>query len=116
MDLQNIRNFGKLRDAVEIPDLVAIQKESYRRFLQVDAAPTRRKCIGLESLFSEIFPIENYDKSMIMEYLYYELENPRYTLTQCSQLPLSYAHPLKITCRLKTKEGEDLAEQTVYIG
>jgi DNA-directed RNA polymerase subunit beta len=113
---QAVRNFGKVRDVVEIPDLVAIQKRSYERFLQAEVAPTRRKCIGLESLFREIFPIVNYDKTMRLEYLYYELEKPRYTPNECRQLRLTYGYPLKICCRLRTKEGEDLAEQSVYLG
>src|SRR4030042_1446602 len=113
---QAVRNFGKVRDVVEIPDLVAIQKRSYELFLQAEVAPTRRKNIGLESLFREIFPIVNYDKTMQLEYLYYELEKPRYTPNECRQLRLTYGYPLKICCRLCTKEGEDLAEQSVYLG
>ncbi|GAJ16227.1 unnamed protein product, partial [marine sediment metagenome] len=110
------RNFGKVRDAVKIPDLVAIQKRSYKRFLQKDEAPTRRKCIGLEALFQEIFPIESYDKNMHLEYLYYELEKPHYTPIECRQLRLTYGYPLKISCRLRSKDGEDLAEQAIYLG
>jgi len=113
---QTVRNFGKVSDAVEIPDLVAIQKRSYERFLQKDTAPTRRKCIGLEALLREIFPIQNYDKSMYLEYLYYELEKPRYIPNECRQLRLTYSYPLKICCRLRTKEDEDLAEQAIYLG
>ena len=96
MGLQTVRNFGKVQDAVDIPDLVAIQKRSYERLLQKDVAPTKRKRMGLESLFQEIFPIESYDKKMILEYLYYELEKPHYTPTECRQLRLTYAYPLKI--------------------
>lgn len=113
---QTVRDFSRVRDVVEIPDLVEIQKKSYERFLQAEVAPTRRKCIGLESLFREIFPIVNYDKTMRLEYLYYELENPRYTPNECRQLRLTYGYPLKICCRLRTKDGEDLAEQSVYLG
>ncbi|MBN1393080.1 MAG: DNA-directed RNA polymerase subunit beta [Sedimentisphaerales bacterium] len=113
---QAVRNFGRVQDVVGIPDLVAIQKKSYECFLQVDVAPTRRKNIGLESLFREVFPIVNYDKTMRLEYLYYELEKPRYTPTECRQLRLTYGYPLKICCRLRTKDGEDLAEQSVYLG
>jgi DNA-directed RNA polymerase subunit beta len=113
---QSIRNFGNVRDAVEIPDLVAIQRRSYERFLQQDAVPTRRKHSGLEALFRETFPIESYDKKMVLEYLCYELEKPHYTPIQCRQLRLTYGYPLKIWCRLRTKEGEDLAEQAMYLG
>ncbi|HUV66308.1 MAG TPA: DNA-directed RNA polymerase subunit beta [Sedimentisphaerales bacterium] len=111
-----IRNFGKVRDAVEIPDLVATQRKSYDLFLQKDVAPTKRAGIGLEALFRETFPIESYDKKMLLEYLYYELEKPHYTPTQCRQLRLTYGYPMKIWCRLRSKEGQDLAEQAMYIG
>jgi DNA-directed RNA polymerase subunit beta len=113
---QSVRNFGKVQDAVEIPDLVAVQRKSYDRFLQKDVAPTKRKCRGLEAIFSETFPIESYDKKKVLEYLYYELERPHYTPIQCRQLRLTYGYPLKIWCRLRTKEGEDLAEQAMYLG
>ena len=69
-----VRNFGRVDDAVDTPDLVAVQREGYEHFLQRDVAPTKRKCIGLESIFQETFPIESYDKKMVLEYLYYELE------------------------------------------
>ncbi len=111
-----VRDFGKVRDAVEIPDLVAVQRKSYENFLQKDVPPTKRACIGLEALFRETFPIESYDKKMLLEYLYYELEKPHYTPTQCRQLRLTYGYPVKIWCRLRSKEGEDLAEQAMYLG
>jgi len=116
MVLQAVRNFGKIKDAVDIQDLVAIQRKSYEKFLQKDVEPTKRKHIGLEALFREIFPIESYDKKMVLEYLYYELEKPHWTLMQCRQLRLTYGYPLKICCRLRTKDGEDLAEQSIYLG
>jgi len=97
---QAVRNFGKVQDAVNIPDLVAILRRSYRRFLQEDMEPTKRKCVGLEALFREIFPVESYDKSMRLEYLYYELERPRYTPIECRQLRLT----------------EDVPEQGIYLG
>ncbi len=112
----NVRNFGRLRETVEIPDLVAIQRKSYDEFLQKDVAPTKRANRGLEELFREIFPIESYDKSINLEFLYYELEEPRYSTTECRQLRLTYGYPLKITCRLKSKDGQDIAEQAIYLG
>ncbi|MHC4424082.1 MAG: DNA-directed RNA polymerase subunit beta, partial [Planctomycetota bacterium] len=113
---QTVRNFGRVSDAVKIPDLVAIQRGSYERFLQKDVTPTRRKCTGLEALLREIFPVHSYDNSMYLEYLYYELEKPRYTLKECRQLRLTYSYPLKICYRLRTKDNEDLAEQAIYLG
>jgi DNA-directed RNA polymerase subunit beta len=111
-----IRNFGKVRETVEIPNLVAIQRKGYEEFLQKEVTPTRRANKGLEEMFRETFPIESYDKAIVLEYLYYELEEPRYTIHECRQLRLTYGYPLKITCRLKAKEGQDVAEQSIYLG
>jgi DNA-directed RNA polymerase subunit beta len=113
---QTVRNFGKVHDAIDVSDLVTIQKDSYEHFLQRDVAPTRRKNFGIEALFREIFPIHNYDKSMYLEYRYYELESPRYIANECRQLRLTYGYPLKVCCRLRSKDDEDLAEQTIYLG
>ncbi len=116
MRTRAVRNFGTVPDAVDIPNLVDVQRRSYEKFLQSDTAPTRRDDYGLEALFREIFPIESYNKKLMLEYLYYELESPHYTPTECRQLRLTYGYPLKIHCRLRSKEGEDLAEQAIYLG
>ncbi|MGE5293247.1 MAG: DNA-directed RNA polymerase subunit beta [Solirubrobacterales bacterium] len=116
MVVPTFRSFGKMQDAVEIPDLVAVQRVSYDRFLQKDVAPTKRTDTGLEALFREIFPIESYDKKMTLEYICYELEKPHYTPLECRQLRLTYAYPLKIHCRLRSEGGKDLAEQAIYLG
>src|SRR5512140_2220818 len=111
-----VRDFSKIGDAIEIPNLIDIQQSSYTRFLQEDVTPTQRKDHGLEALFKEIFPIESYDKTMQLDYLFYELEKPRYTPQECRQLRLTYGYPIKITCRLRKKTGEDMAEQSIYLG
>ncbi len=116
MAVRTFRSFGKMQDAVKIPDLVAVQRVSYDRFLQKDVAPTKRADQGLEALFREIFPIESYDKKMSLEYLLYELEKPHYTPLECRQLRLTYAYPLKIHCRLRSESGADMAEQAIYLG
>ncbi|MGA2678603.1 MAG: DNA-directed RNA polymerase subunit beta [Sedimentisphaerales bacterium] len=111
-----VRNFGKMLEKVEIPDLVVVQRKGYGEFLQMDVVPTKRANRGLEELFRETFPIESYDKGIILEYLYYELEQPRYNINECRQLRLTYGYPLKITCRLRNKDGQDIAEQAIYLG
>jgi DNA-directed RNA polymerase subunit beta len=105
-----------MQDAVAIPDLVAVQRDSFAKFLQKDVPPTKRTDTGLEALFREIFPIESYDKKMSLEYICYELEKPHYTPLECRQLRLTYAYPLKIHCRLRSESGADLAEQAIYLG
>jgi DNA-directed RNA polymerase subunit beta len=116
MAVRTFRSFGKMQDAVKIPNLVAVQRDSYAKFLQRDVAPTKRADMGLEALFREIFPIESYDKKMTLEYLCYELEKPHYTPLECRQLRLTYAYPLKIHCRLRSESGADMAEQAIYLG
>ncbi|MBC8378832.1 MAG: DNA-directed RNA polymerase subunit beta [Planctomycetes bacterium] len=116
MKSRNIRNFGKIGDAIEVPDLIEVQLKSYSRFLQAELLPGKRKDSGLEALFREIFPIVSYDKTMDLEYLGYELEKPRYSLEQCRELRLTYGCPLKVCCRLKRKDADDIAEQAIYLG
>jgi DNA-directed RNA polymerase subunit beta len=116
MKSRNVRIFGKLGDAVPIPNLIEVQISSYERFLQKNVPMSKRKDIGLEALFREIFPIVSYDKTMELEYLGYELEKPRYTIEQCRELRLTYGYPLKIHCRLKRQDAGVVAEQAIYLG
>jgi DNA-directed RNA polymerase subunit beta len=111
-----LRNFSKIKDAIEVPDLTEVQLKGYGRFLQQDVSPDKRQDIGIEALFREVFPIVSYDKTIELGYIGYELEKPRYTLEQCKELRLSYAYPLKVRCSLKRKDVADVAEQAIYLG
>ena len=110
------RDFGRIGDAVPVPNLIEVQLASYSRFLQEDTPPLKRKKQGFEALLCEIFPIVSYDKSMELEYLCYELEKARYTPRECRELRLTYGYPLKIHCRLKRKDAADIPEQAIYLG
>jgi DNA-directed RNA polymerase subunit beta len=116
MSSRVVRDFSKIGDAVAVPNLIEIQLKSYSRFLQESVDPKTRSVSGLEALFREIFPIDSYDGTMKLEYLYYELDKPRYTIEECRDLRLTYGYSLKLCCRLKRKDREDLAEQLVYLG
>ena len=116
MGSRTVRNFGKIGDAIPVPDLTQVQREAYDRFLQMDAAPRTRTDSGLEALFREVFPIVSYDKTMQLEYLGYELEKPRYTALECKELRLTYGYPLKVYSRLKSQKGDDIPEQAIYLG
>ncbi len=116
MKSRPVRRFGKIGDAIPVPDLTEIQLKGYDRFLQRDMPPEKRADIGLESLLREIFPIVSYDKTMQLEYLSYELEKPRYTVQQCRELRLTYGYPWKIACRLRRNNNQDLSEQAIYLG
>jgi len=116
MGSRAVRNFGKIGDAIPVPDLTKVQREAYSAFLQKDVAPQDRQLCGLEALFREIFPIVSYDKNMELEFLGYELEKPRYTPQECKELRLTYGYPLKVYCRLNNQKGEDISEQAIYLG
>jgi DNA-directed RNA polymerase subunit beta len=116
MVTRTVRDFGKIADAIGIPNLIEVQRASYERFLQAEVAAQKRKSIGLEALFKEIFPIGSYDKTMSLEYLGYEFDRPRYSPNECRELRLTYGYPIKIGCRLKRSDSADIAEQVVYIG
>jgi DNA-directed RNA polymerase subunit beta len=108
-----VRRFGSGLDAHEIPNLTALQTDSYAAFLQEDAESTKRKDQGLESVLREIFPIESYDKNIALEYLRYELGKPRYTPEECRQLRLTYGKPLRVWLRLKREQP---IEEEVFLG
>jgi DNA-directed RNA polymerase subunit beta len=89
-------DFSKVGDAIEPPDLTNIQTDSYERFLQADVDPDRRKNAGLEALLREVFPIVSYDEKTRLEYVSYELGEPRYNSEECRQLRLTYGRPLRL--------------------
>ncbi|MCL2709744.1 MAG: DNA-directed RNA polymerase subunit beta [Planctomycetaceae bacterium] len=109
-----IKRFGTQTTVYEIPDLTVLQTESYQKFLQEDLPPKKREDKGLEAVLRESFPIENFDKNARLEYLYYELEKPRYTPDECRQLRLTYGKPFKVRLRLVRESGS--YEEDVYLG
>lgn len=110
----SVRQFGTgLGSDFTLPDLTALQTESYRDFLQEDVDPKKRDDHGLEGVLREIFPISSYDGNTTLEYLYYELVKPRYTSQECRQLRLTYGRPLRIWLRLNREEP---LEEEVYLG
>ncbi len=111
-----IRNFGRLGDLLEIPNLTEIQTLSYSRFLQEDVDPEQRDATGLEVILREIFPIRSYDESLSLEYVKYDLGKPRYHPEDCRELRLTYGKPLRIWVRLSGKELEEVIEEDVYLG
>ena len=92
-----VRNYSKIGDAVEIPNLVELQRRSYEEFLQEGATPENRQDFGLESLFRETFPITNAQETVRLEYVRYEIGKPRYSPDECRQLRLTYGRPLRAT-------------------
>ncbi|HHT9135672.1 MAG TPA: DNA-directed RNA polymerase subunit beta [Candidatus Wunengus sp. YC60] len=108
-----IRNYGKVEDVVEIQNLVQIQTNAYRDFLQADVPASKRKNYGIETILREIFPVSNYDGTLSLDYIKYELGKPRYTQDECRQLRLTYGRPFRIWLRLNKAEP---IEEEVYLG
>lgn len=117
--------FGKVKTVAEIPNLIQVQKASYESFLQLELLPHQREDKGLESVFKSVFPISDYEGQATLEYVKYELEEPKYSEEECGQRGVNYAASLKVTLRLivwdieeeaGTKEIKGIKEQSVYMG
>ncbi|MCS6770437.1 MAG: DNA-directed RNA polymerase subunit beta [Kiritimatiellae bacterium] len=112
--MANRINYGKLKDILEPPDLIEIQLNSYRDFLQLDTPPTKRKRIGLQAVFKEVFPIESYDGKVVLDFVKYDISEPKMGPLECLREGQSYAAPLYVTFRLK--DGDEVREEDVYMG
>jgi len=108
-----IRYFGRAKHMHDIPNLCETQRKFYADFLQADALPNERKADGLQAIFHEVFPIYSYDEQISLEFMEYDLGEPRHTPDECRALGLTYGAPLKIRCRLKR---EEVVEEEVYLG
>jgi DNA-directed RNA polymerase subunit beta len=116
VQVRDVRNFSKRGEALPIPDLIKVQLESYRRFLQKDVEGGKRAGEGLEGLLREVFPIESYDGNIKLEYMSYTLEEPRYTIDECRALRLTYGMPFRIQVRLNRKDKDEVVEDSIYLG
>ena len=117
------KDFGKLPHVMDIPYLLAIQMDSYRRFTQVDIAPDDRIDIGLHAAFKSIFPIVSYSGNAALEYVSYVLGKPNFDVSECVLRGATYAVPLRARVRLiiydresSAKAIKDIKEQEVYMG
>jgi len=70
-------NFGKLKEVISPPNLIQIQSDSFKEFIQADVAPNKREHLGLEAVLREVFPIESYDGRCQLEYVSYRLSEPK---------------------------------------
>ncbi len=117
------KSFGKLTDAMEVPYLLAIQLDSYRKFLQQDATPDNRLDDGLQAAFKSVFPINSYSGNAALEYVDYSLGTPAFDVKECQMRGATYSAPLRVKIRLiiydkdsSNKAIKDIKEQEVYMG
>ncbi|MCX5707615.1 MAG: DNA-directed RNA polymerase subunit beta [Candidatus Omnitrophica bacterium] len=108
------KNFAKFKEVYGLPNLLDIQTESYREFLQINVGDKDRKRQGLQEVFEEIFPIESPDRSVRLEFVSYNLGKPKYDINESKKRSVSYASPLKVKFRLTTPA--DTKEQDAYFG
>ncbi|MEQ9459464.1 MAG: DNA-directed RNA polymerase subunit beta [Phycisphaeraceae bacterium] len=117
LQMNSVRNFAKRGDALPVPHLVEVQLKAYERFIQLEKVYDQRNVeIGLESLLREVFPIVSYDGNMQLEYLYYKLDEPRYTPQECKELRLTYGLPFRVGVRLVRKDVPEIPEEEIYLG
>ncbi len=112
--MANRINFGKLQEVLPIPDLIGLQIDSYRDFLQKDAAPDKRANAGLQEVFNEIFPIESFDKHMAIDFVSYTLGEPKTDIIDCIKDGKTYSAPLYVDFMVKFN-GSEIPER-VFLG
>jgi DNA-directed RNA polymerase subunit beta len=119
------KSFGRIPEAVAMPNLIEVQRSSYEQFLQREVRPADRGEEGLEAVFRSVFPIKDFNERAVLEYVSYEFEEPKYDVEECVQRDMTYAAPLKVKLRLIVFETDeetgarsvkDIKEQDVYMG
>jgi DNA-directed RNA polymerase, beta subunit/140 kD subunit len=96
------KDFGKQKPALDVPDLLTLQVNSYEGFLQKDIDPEKRENVGLQATFKNLFPIESFSKNARLEFVSYRLEEPEFNQRECQLRGLSYSAPLRVKTKLIT--------------
>ena len=107
-------NFGKIKEIIAPPNLIELQTTSYKEFLQLEITPSKRKNMGLEAVFTEVFPIESYDGKCVLQYDNYEIGEPKQDWLECLREGITFGAPLYVTFRLKEEKGTK--EEKVFMG
>ena len=107
-------NFGKLKDVIDLPNMIEVQLASYVQFLQSQTDSAKRKHIGLQAVFKEVFPIESYDGQFTLDFVKYDVSEPKMSPIECIREGETYAAPLHLTFRLS--QEKEVQEEVVYMG
>nr|WP_325253240.1 DNA-directed RNA polymerase subunit beta [Amylibacter sp.] len=117
--------YGKIREVLDMPNLIEVQKSSYDLFLRSGDQATHTDGEGIQGVFQSVFPIKDFNETAILEFVKYELERPKYDVEECQQRDMTYSAPLKVTLRLivfdidedtGAKSVKDIKEQDVFMG
>ncbi|MCL4156691.1 UNVERIFIED_CONTAM: hypothetical protein GTU68_008850, partial [Idotea baltica] len=92
--------FGEIKEVIEPPNLIEVQLESYKEFLQADSAPKDRNQSGLQAVFSEVFPIESYDEKFTLNFVKYEVAEPKLSSLESLRDGETFSAPLYVTFAL----------------
>jgi DNA-directed RNA polymerase subunit beta len=115
--------FGNIHEVSEMPNLIEVQRESYEQFLR--SRPQDGYVSGLEKTLRSVFPIRDFAGTAELDFVHYELEDPKYDTDECRQRGMTYAAPMRVTLRLivfevdpdtETRSVLDIKEQDVYMG
>jgi DNA-directed RNA polymerase subunit beta len=118
------KTFGRIPEVIEMPNLIEVQRSSYEKFLQMETRPEDRIIAGLEEVFRSVFPIRDFSDRAELDFVRYELEQPKYDVDECQQRGMTFAAPLKVTLRLSVFDVDeetglrsirDIKEQDVYM-
>src|SRR5215218_4244502 len=107
-------NFGKIKEPIAPPNLIELQTNSYKEFLQLETSPSKRKNMGLQAVFTEVFPIESYDGKCVLDFDSYEIGDPKIDWLECLREGITYGAPLYVTFKLKEEKGAK--EEKVFMG
>ncbi len=119
------RYYGQIREVLEMPNLIEVQKSSYDLFLNSGDAEVPTDGDGIQGVFQSVFPIKDFNETAVLEFVKYELEAPKYDVEECQQRDMTYSAPLKVTLRLivfdvdedtGAKSVKDIKEQDVFMG
>ena len=119
------KNFGRITEVAPMPNLIEVQKRSYDQFLLSGTPDNERSDVGIAEVFKSVFPIKDFSERAQLEFVDYELEEPKYDVEECQQRGMTYAAPLKVTLRLVVwdidedtgaRSIRDIKEQDVYMG
>jgi len=117
--------YGKIREVLDMPNLIEVQKRSYDLFLRSGNQDTHLDGEGINGVFQSVFPIKDFNETAVLEYVKYELEKPKYDVEECQQRDMTYSAPLKVTLRLivfdvdedtGARSVKDIKEQDVFMG